>query len=201
MRYRNIGKSSRYCSATRQTVGSGGSSSEVNSLVLLLRQLTDVSADMQAVLSDEERRLIGRLVEQDSRARRISGGDLDAVMRLLRGAAPKPSPLQRPPSRKEAREAKDLEELRALGELEERKVAAVRAAEARERQIMAEANAVSSDGVVMDTHNRVKAVEGRLNPHVVDGVPTDFREAMEHNLALPKAVKPKPDATVEAAGI
>ena len=144
MRYRNIGKSSKYCSATRQTVGSGDSSGEVKSLVLLLRQLTDVSADLQAVLSDEERRLIGRLVEQDSRARRISGGDLDAAMRLLNGSAPKAAPLQKAPSRKEARDAKDLEELRALGEIEERKVAAVRAAEARERRIMAEANAVSA---------------------------------------------------------
>ena len=202
MRYRNTGKLSEYCSASRQTVSSGGSSCEVDSLVMLLRQLTDVSPSMQIVLSDEERRLMGRMIEQDSRARRISSREMDAAIRMLKGVAPKPAPLPQPPSRKEASAARDLEELRALAAAEDRKVAAVRAAEARERQIMAEANAVASDGVVMDTHNMVKAVEGRLNPHVVDGVPTDFREAMEHNMAVPKAENRRRDAApAKAAGI
>ena len=202
MRYRNIGKSSKYCSATRETVPPGGSSAEVRGMIVLLRQLTDVSSELQAVLSDEERRLLGRLIEQDSRARRLNSKEMDAAIGLLKGMAPKPAPLRQAPSPKDVRAAKDLEELKALAAKEARQVAAVRAMEAREQQIRAEANAVASDGVVMDTHNMVKAVEGKLNPHVVDGVPTDFREAMEHNLALPKQEKSQPkDATVKAAGI
>jgi len=202
MRYRNVGKSTRYCSVARQNVEPGTSSSDVKTLVSLLRQLLDVSSDLQVVFSDEERRLLGRMLEQDSRARRLNSKEMQSAIKMLKGIAPKPAPLTPAPSAKAVRDAKDREELKALAAREEAKIAAVRELERREAEIRAEANVVTPDGVVIDSHNMVKAVEGKLNPHVVDGVPTDFREAMEHNLAVPKAEKTEPAKPVaKAAGI
>lgn len=199
MRYRNTGKSVKYCSATRQSVPPGSSSSNIDSLAAVLRTLCNTASELRPVLSEEERKLIAKLLESDALARsKDVSRELKAVLGQLRGAAPKVSPLPPPKTNSDKRADRDAAELRAMAAVEEAKVRKVREVEAYEQSIRDEANAQTASGAVMDSHNRVKAVEGKMSPHVVDGVPLDFREAMEHNMALQpaKAAADRPEPVV-----
>lgn len=198
MRYRNTGKSVKYCSATRQSVPPGSSSSNIDSLAAVLRALCNTASELRPVLSEEERRLIAKLLESDALARsKDVSKELKTVLGQLRGSAPKVSPLPPPKTNFDKRADRDAAELRAMAAAEAAKVRKVRETEAYEQSIRDEANVQTASGAVLDSHNRVKAVEGKMSPHVVDGVPLDFREAMEHNMALqPAKAADRPEPVV-----